>query len=71
MFCFVYQIARRYQGLQCGLCGNFNGDPSPEMEFIGPDGKVYSNGPQLARSYQVATPECTGGMSSINKYLFS
>ncbi|XP_030851837.1 uncharacterized protein LOC583660 isoform X1 [Strongylocentrotus purpuratus] len=55
------QIARRYQGLQCGLCGNFNGDPSPEMEFIGPDGKVYSNGPQLARSYQVATPECTGG----------
>ncbi|XP_041475609.1 uncharacterized protein LOC121424084 isoform X5 [Lytechinus variegatus] len=55
------QIARRYQGLQCGVCGDFNGDPRPDMEFIGPSKQAYSNGPQLARSYQIDTPECAGG----------
>ncbi|XP_072172662.1 uncharacterized protein [Diadema setosum] len=53
------KISRRYQNLQCGLCGNFDGESTPETEFVGPDREVYSSGPHFARSYQLTNDECT------------
>ncbi|XP_034146574.1 zonadhesin, like isoform X2 [Esox lucius] len=50
-----------YNGLLCGLCGNFNGQPGDDN--IKPDGKPASNTNELGESWQVPDnrPDCTHG----------
>ncbi|XP_056156221.1 zonadhesin, like [Lampris incognitus] len=50
-----------YNGLLCGLCGNFNGQPNDDN--IKPDGKPAANTNELGDSWQVPDerPDCTNG----------
>ncbi|KAM4612410.1 zonadhesin, like [Polymixia lowei] len=50
-----------YNGLLCGMCGNFNGQPKDDN--IKPDGKPASNTNELGDSWQVPDerPDCTNG----------
>ncbi|KAK6323422.1 hypothetical protein J4Q44_G00057610 [Coregonus suidteri] len=50
-----------YNGLLCGLCGNFNGQPGDDN--IKPDGKPAGNTNELGESWQVPDdrPDCTHG----------
>ncbi|KAJ8007728.1 hypothetical protein DPEC_G00097200 [Dallia pectoralis] len=50
-----------YNGLLCGLCGNFNGQPGDDN--IKPDGKPAGNTNELGESWQVPDdrPDCSHG----------
>ncbi|XP_019212039.1 zonadhesin [Oreochromis niloticus] len=50
-----------YNGLLCGMCGNFNGDPNDDN--LKPDNAPAANTNELGDSWQVADsdPECTDG----------
>ncbi|XP_071187476.1 zonadhesin, like [Salvelinus alpinus] len=50
-----------YNGLLCGLCGNFNGQPGDDN--IKPDGKPAGNTNELGESWQAPDdrPDCTHG----------
>ena len=50
--------------MQCGLCGDFNGEISDE--FVGPNREVYKNAQRFGRSYQHTTEECARGMLMAN-----
>ncbi|KAM6949505.1 IgGFc-binding protein-like [Aplochiton taeniatus] len=50
-----------YNGLLCGMCGNFNGKPADDN--LKPDGKPAGNTNELGESWQVPDdrPDCTNG----------
>lgn len=41
-----------YKGEVCGMCGNYNGDPSDD--FLNPDGEPEPDSTSLGNSWQVA-----------------
>ncbi|XP_071800368.1 uncharacterized protein [Asterias amurensis] len=49
------ELAQKYKDLQCGLCGDFNGETSEE--FVGPNREVYKWPQQYGRSFQVASED--------------
>ncbi|KAJ8386465.1 hypothetical protein AAFF_G00169350 [Aldrovandia affinis] len=50
-------VPEAYQGAMCGLCGNYNGKPSDDMQLK--DGKEATDPEQLGQSWLVTeTPDC-------------
>ncbi|GIX99333.1 DNA-directed RNA polymerase subunit alpha, partial [Caerostris darwini] len=45
------EVSPKYKGEACGLCGDFNGEPS--KEFLGVDGCLYSDSSDFAKSCTV------------------
>ncbi|KAH6941088.1 hypothetical protein HPB50_013286 [Hyalomma asiaticum] len=45
-----------YRGKLCGLCGDYNLDRNHELS--GPDGHLYNNTLEFAKSYVVPSPDC-------------
>ncbi|XP_075527955.1 vitellogenin-6-like [Dermacentor variabilis] len=50
------EAAPFYRGKLCGLCGNYNLDKNHELS--GPDGHLYNNTLEFARSYVVPSADC-------------
>uniref|UniRef100_A0A023FYX2 Putative vitellogenin-2 n=1 Tax=Amblyomma parvum TaxID=251391 RepID=A0A023FYX2_AMBPA len=50
------QVAPFYRGKLCGLCGDYNLDRNHELS--GPDGHLYNNTLEFAKSYVVPSPDC-------------
>ncbi|XP_077550151.1 vitellogenin-6-like [Haemaphysalis longicornis] len=50
------QTAPFYRGKLCGLCGDYNLDRSTDLS--GPDGHLYNNTLEFAKSYVVLSPDC-------------
>ncbi|XP_037527417.1 vitellogenin-6 [Rhipicephalus sanguineus] len=50
------QTAPFYRGKLCGLCGDYNLDRNHELS--GPDGHLYNNTLEFAKSYVVPSPDC-------------
>ncbi|KAL1431543.1 hypothetical protein MTO96_014062 [Rhipicephalus appendiculatus] len=49
-------VAPLYRGKLCGLCGDYNLDKNHELS--GPDGHLYNNTLEFAKSYVVPSPDC-------------
>ncbi|XP_065290062.1 vitellogenin-6-like [Dermacentor albipictus] len=52
----VVEVAPFYRGKLCGLCGDYNLDKNHELS--GPDGHLYNNTLEFARSYVVPSANC-------------
>ncbi|XP_039197436.1 IgGFc-binding protein-like isoform X7 [Crotalus tigris] len=53
-----------YEGEVCGMCGNYNGDPSDD--FLNPDGEQEPDSTSLGNSWQVANlSSCSSGHTPI------
>merc|ERR1711962_119581 len=50
------ELPQKYKNVQCGLCGDFNGEVSDE--FSGPQRELYMNPRRFGRSFQHTTQEC-------------
>ncbi|KAL1431538.1 hypothetical protein MTO96_014057 [Rhipicephalus appendiculatus] len=50
------QTAPFYRGKLCGLCGDYNLDKNHDLS--GPDGHLYNNTLEFAKSYVVPSPDC-------------
>ncbi|ETE57325.1 IgGFc-binding protein, partial [Ophiophagus hannah] len=53
-----------YKGEVCGMCGNYNGDPSDD--FLNPDGEPEPDSTSLGNSWQVANlTSCSSGHAPV------
>ncbi|XP_050042241.1 vitellogenin-6-like [Dermacentor andersoni] len=52
----VVEVATFYRGKLCGLCGDYNLDKNHELS--GPDGHLYNNTLEFAKSYVVPSADC-------------
>ncbi|KAH7971480.1 hypothetical protein HPB49_024503 [Dermacentor silvarum] len=52
----VVEVAPFYRGKLCGLCGDYNLDK--DHELTGPDGHLYNNTLEFAKSYVVPNADC-------------
>ncbi|KAH7935304.1 hypothetical protein HPB52_005729 [Rhipicephalus sanguineus] len=50
------EVAPFYRGKLCGLCGDYNLDKNHELS--GPDGHLYNNTLEFAKSYVVPSADC-------------